>query len=96
MNNLCFRLHACPPSQAWSLRRGRRGEEEQAIAKSIAQSVREKGFFAMRSALCAMRIFTPTSTLLNPCVAGFAVGEIQQGDSSPVEGEESLSFPDGH
>jgi hypothetical protein len=34
--------------------------------------------------------FTPTFTLLNPHRAGFAVGEIQQGESSPVKGEEML------
>jgi hypothetical protein len=35
---------------------------------------------------------TPTFTLLNPRHAGFAGGEIQQGESSPVKGEEILLF----
>jgi hypothetical protein len=39
-----------------------------------------------------MRIFTPTFTLLNPCFAGFAEGEIQQGESSPLKGEEIIVF----
>ena len=30
---------------------------------------------------------TPTFTLLNPRFAGFTVGEIQQGEPSPVKGE---------
>jgi len=32
------------------------------------------------------RGITPTFTLLNPCFAGFAEGEIQQGESSPLRG----------
>jgi hypothetical protein len=42
----------------------------------------------MRLALGATRLVTATFTLLNPCFAGFAQGEIQQGESSPVKGEE--------
>jgi hypothetical protein len=37
--------------------------------------------------------FTPTFTLLNPRHAGFAGGEIQQGESSPVKGTDILLFP---
>jgi hypothetical protein len=33
---------------------------------------------------------------LNLCFAGFAEGEIQQGKSSPLEGEEIIVFPDGN
>jgi hypothetical protein len=36
--------------------------------------------------------FTPTFTLLNPRRAGFAVSEIQQGESSPVKGEEFRNY----
>ena len=37
-------------------------------------------------------LFTPTFTLLNPCFAGSAVGGIQQGEPSPVKGEEKKGF----
>ena len=40
-------------------------------------------------------IISPTFTLLNPRDTGIAVGEIQQGESSPVKGEEILVFPEG-
>jgi hypothetical protein len=40
---------------------------------------------AFRYVLCTWRNFTPTFTLLNPCYAGFAEGEIQQGESSPFQ-----------